>query len=120
MKRREAKTNRVIGRRLREARLARGLSLKEVGKALDVAYQGVQRYESGETAVSAAKLGVLAELLEVRLDYFFEKGGKRRQDSRASRYRLMLMMRKLRELEKSDPERFDAIRELLGPLINAP
>lgn len=56
--------NSVIGARLRQARLARGLSLKAVESASDgtLAAATVSVYERGERAISAVRLLQLAEL----------------------------------------------------------
>jgi transcriptional regulator with XRE-family HTH domain len=52
-----------IGRRLREARLARGLSQGALGKKLGVTFQQVQKYESGWD---------ISGILDVPVSYFFE------------------------------------------------
>ena len=45
-----------IGERLRALRLARGLSQADLGKALDISYQQVQKYEKGGNRMSASTL----------------------------------------------------------------
>ena len=66
------KTDMHIGRRLREARLARGLSQGALGKKLGVTFQQVQKYESGANRIGGSRLWDISETLEVPVAYFFE------------------------------------------------
>ena len=61
-----------IGRRLREARLARGLSQGALGKKLGVTFQQVQKYESGANRIGGSRLWDISGILEVPVAYFFE------------------------------------------------
>ena len=73
-----------IGRRLREARLARGLSQGALGKKLGVTFQQVQKYESGANRIGGSRLWDISSILEVPVSYFFEglpgKGESRAKD----------------------------------------
>ena len=48
------------------------MSQTELGKALGVTFQQVQKYENGKNRISAGRLKVLAETLEVPIPFFFE------------------------------------------------
>ena len=61
-----------IGRRLREARLARGLSQGALGKKLGVTFQQVQKYESGANRIGGSRLWDISRILDVTVSYFFE------------------------------------------------
>ncbi len=61
-----------IGRRLREARLARGLSQGALGKKLGVTFQQVQKYESGANRIGGSRLWDISGILDVQVSYFFE------------------------------------------------
>ena len=61
-----------IGRRLREARLARGLSQGALGEKLGVTFQQVQKYESGANRIGGSRLWDISGILEVAVAYFFE------------------------------------------------
>jgi len=54
-----------VGDRLRMRRLALGLSQREIGKALDISFQQVQKYESGLSEISAGRLYRLVQVLGV-------------------------------------------------------
>lgn len=61
-----------VGRRLRLARTARGLSLEELGQRVGVTYQQVQKYETGANRVSASTLYRIARAFELAPSFFFE------------------------------------------------
>ena len=65
------------GRRLRAFRVRKGLTQTEVGEALGITFQQVQKYERGANRISASRLQALATLLDVRVaDFFAEKNSK--------------------------------------------
>jgi transcriptional regulator with XRE-family HTH domain len=49
------------------------LSQEELGKALGVTFQQIQKYERGINRLSAAKMVQIAALLKVDVQYFFEE-----------------------------------------------
>jgi transcriptional regulator with XRE-family HTH domain len=63
-----------VGARIRMQRMVRGFSQTELGKAVGVTFQQVQKYENGANRVSASRLQQIANVLKVRPDFFFEKG----------------------------------------------
>jgi len=67
-----ATADRFIGMRIRERRVARGLTQRELGDLVGVTYQQAQKYEHGTNAVSASRLYVIARALSTPLEYFFE------------------------------------------------
>lgn len=68
-----------LGARLRHARLEIGKTQTEVGQALGVAFQQIQKYESGANRISAATLHELALLLGKPVQFFFDGLAKRRR-----------------------------------------
>ncbi|HEY3917104.1 MAG TPA: helix-turn-helix transcriptional regulator [Stellaceae bacterium] len=61
-----------VGRQLKLARELAGLTQTEVGRALDMSFQVIQKYEQGEIRISASRLFQLAGLFAKPSDYFFE------------------------------------------------
>jgi transcriptional regulator with XRE-family HTH domain len=61
-----------VGGQLRLARELSGLTQTEVGHALAMSFQVIQKYEQGEIRVSASRLFQLAHLLRKSPNYFFE------------------------------------------------
>ena len=68
-----------VGRRLREARLAKGMTQTDLAIALGLSFQQVQKYEKGINRIGASRLWDICEVLDVAVVYFFEglsRGGK--------------------------------------------
>ncbi|MFL5296287.1 MAG: helix-turn-helix domain-containing protein [Phenylobacterium sp.] len=61
-----------LGRRLRWRRRALGLTQQDVGEALGIRFQQVQKYESAANRMSAAVLWKLSAVLQVDVRYFFD------------------------------------------------
>ena len=60
-----------VGKRIRHFRNLRGLSQSDLAKQLGVKFQQVQKYESASNRISASKLKMTAETLDVSiLDLF--------------------------------------------------
>lgn len=66
-----------IGHRVRALRVARRLSQAQVGQALGVSCQQVQKYEKGKNRVSAGRLQRIAEVLEVPVTSLFGRQQKK-------------------------------------------
>ncbi len=77
-----------IGARLRLARKQKGISQRELGSALGVTFQQVQKYELGSNRLSLSKSIAAARALDVDPSYFFEglspKSNPAPSDSRLS------------------------------------
>lgn len=61
-----------IGKRLRRRRRLLGLTQQQVGEAIGVRMQQVQKMESGANRVLPSRLYELAVALNVPVDYFFQ------------------------------------------------
>ena len=64
----------VIGKRMRERRLALGVTMQELAAALGLPYQQLHKYETGVNRLSAGRLFLLAEALGVEVGHFFGEG----------------------------------------------
>ena len=60
-----------IGTRVRTLRLQRGWSQTELGKALNVTFQQIQKYEKGTNRISAGRLQRISEVLNVPVTFFY-------------------------------------------------
>jgi len=61
-----------FGHRVRARRMMLGMSQTELGAALDVTFQQIQKYERGVNRVSPNVLEKLAATLRVPIAYFFD------------------------------------------------
>jgi len=68
---RVTETDRKIGLKIKEIRCLKKVSQREMGVALGISPQQIQKYEYGKDRISASKLLELAILLDVPASYFF-------------------------------------------------
>lgn len=61
-----------VGRRVCDLRQKRGLNQSDLGRALGLTFQQVQKYEKGANRVSASKLVGIARALQVAPSYFLD------------------------------------------------
>jgi len=61
----------AIGSSIRRQRLRKRLSQTELGRAIGVSFQQIQKYESGANRIAAARLLQIARTLRVPLPAFF-------------------------------------------------
>ena len=66
----------LVGRRMRERRLALGLTVQELAAVLGVPYQQLHKYETGANRLSAGRLFLLAGALGVEVAHFFGGDGE--------------------------------------------
>jgi transcriptional regulator with XRE-family HTH domain len=75
----------LVGRQLRRRRRLIGLTQQQLGDAVGVRFQQIQKYECAANRLSVAMLWKLACVLDVDLDYFFagaERHGRMRPAAR--------------------------------------
>jgi transcriptional regulator with XRE-family HTH domain len=70
--RRASEIDFYLGARVRGLRKARGVSQQALADELNLSFQQIQKYESGQNRISAAKLFMIALTFEVPIGYFFE------------------------------------------------
>ena len=61
-----------VGSRVRMRRLMLDMSQTDLGDALGLTFQQVQKYEKGANRVSASRLQHLSQILQVPVPFFFE------------------------------------------------
>lgn len=61
-----------VGRRLRSRRTMLGMSQENLGMAVGVTFQQIQKYERGLNRIGASRLYEFARILDVTVSYFFE------------------------------------------------
>ncbi len=70
--------DRHVGRRVCEKRIALGYNQSDLGRALGLTFQQIQKYEKGANRISASKLWDIARFFKVDIGYFFEGLGPAR------------------------------------------
>ncbi|MDX1924678.1 MAG: helix-turn-helix transcriptional regulator [Rickettsiaceae bacterium] len=61
-----------VGKRLKMRRIMLGLSQQDLGDAVNVSIQQIQKYEKATNRISSGKLYSLAKLLMVPVEFFFK------------------------------------------------
>lgn len=61
-----------VGSRLRLRRRLLGLTQGKLARAADIRFQQIQKYENATNRISASKLWLLSNALDVTVSYFFE------------------------------------------------
>jgi transcriptional regulator with XRE-family HTH domain len=65
--------DKYVGGRVRMRRMMLGVSQTNLGDALGIAFQQVQKYENGTNRVSASRLQHISHILQVPVSFFFEE-----------------------------------------------
>lgn len=65
----------AVGQKIRIRRRLLDMSQDELGQALGVSFQQIQKYEKGTNRVSASRLQRMAAVLHVPATYFFPNAG---------------------------------------------
>ena len=63
--------NVFIGKRLRQGRRSAGMTQTRLAESIGVTFQQVQKYECGASQLSAARLWLCAQAVNVPVTYFF-------------------------------------------------
>jgi len=61
-----------VGKRVRQRRWMVGFSQQQLGEAVGIKFQQIQKYETGMNRISASRLWDIAETLSVPITFFFE------------------------------------------------
>ena len=64
--------DRHVGRRVCEKRISLGYNQSDLGRALGLTFQQIQKYEKGANRISASKLWDIARFFKVDVGYFFQ------------------------------------------------
>lgn len=108
----------IFGRRLRQARLIKGVSMDELGKLVtpSISRQAINKYEKGETNPDSRMLIAFCKALGVKPDYFFRPFSVTvdkimfQKSCRISEKRLIAIRERVRE----ELERYLEIEQLCG------
>lgn len=73
-----------IGEKVKQHRIAAGMSQNKLASYLGVTFQQVQKYEKGINRISASTLYTIANVLNTNLSYFFEGFGEEKLHSQSN------------------------------------
>jgi transcriptional regulator with XRE-family HTH domain len=72
-----------VGKRMRMRRVMLGMSQSNLGDALGLTFQQVQRYENGKNRLGASRLQRVAQILQVPVEFLFEGSPQERRPNHA-------------------------------------
>lgn len=61
-----------VGSRVRLRRMLIGMSQERLGESLNLTFQQVQKYEKGQNRIGSSRLYVIASVLNVPVQFFFD------------------------------------------------
>ena len=67
------KISKHIGNKIRERRIELGYSQPAIAKRINVPLQKIQKYESGVESISANQLFIIANIIGVKMSFFFHE-----------------------------------------------
>ena len=65
-----------VGARIKQRRIALGLSQEELAKKLNLAFQQIQKYEHGTNRIAASRLFEISQVLKISISNLFSDVGK--------------------------------------------
>lgn len=68
-----ASIDKLVGHRVRARRTALRMSQTELGEAVGVSFQQIQKYEKGVNRIGASRLSAISSVLQVPVTHFFEE-----------------------------------------------
>nr|WP_070959071.1 helix-turn-helix transcriptional regulator [Hyphomonas sp. Mor2] len=112
-----SEVDRLVGDRIRRRRILMGLTQDQLGEALGISYQQVQKYETGANRVSAGRLYLIGQCLEVAPGWFFDPA---KSDASSDDFDELgssrLLMEFVRSFARIEDER---VKSLLVSLVKA-
>jgi transcriptional regulator with XRE-family HTH domain len=107
-----------VAARIRERRVALGMTKQRLAELLGVSYQQEHKYENGITRITAGRLHQLARLLGVDVSYFFE--GLEHEPTFAPTRQQQLLMELTRDFGRIRDHRHREALAVLARVLAAP
>jgi transcriptional regulator with XRE-family HTH domain len=108
----------LIGRRLRETRTLRGLTLEELGKKAGLQIPTIHKYETGRGKLIVT-LVALADALDVPVARLLEQPEEERKHGKSSQRLMMWLMGRLQQIERRQPKLFHLICKMVALMADA-
>lgn len=102
-----------IGRRMRQARLLAGISQDDLGKAVGVRFQQIQKYETGTNRVSASTLNTIAQTLGKPVAYFYGKQNEEVSPTLSKEETALI-----RDYRALSPEKQEAVSGMVSVMVS--
>ena len=107
-----------IGHRIRELRLAAGMSQVALGVELGVSFQQAQKYESGANRISGSRIWDLCKVLRVEPNDLFDGLGSVARSPEAQG-RTRMVLETVKDLNSLHPTQLQPIRQIIKAVREA-
>jgi len=102
-----------VGLRIRQRRILLGMNMWNLGAAVGLSFQMVQKYEVGINSISASRLVEVAKALDVPPSFFFEGPRPRAKDNPLYTRETMVLVRAYTTISNS------SVRDSIAKTIQA-
>ncbi len=103
----------AVSAKIRELRLAMGLSGMQFAAKIGVTHQQVQKYEKGTNRISAGRLAAIAKALDKEVAFFFDDT---EVETLPTRHQTMCLQVSRNFLKIKNPQQQDAVNKLVRTL----
>lgn len=104
----------IIAKHIKMARLYAGLSQQDIGDALNLSFQQIQKYETGKDVISAKKLWIISILTKHPITYFFNTLDQEEVIENISTKTFLRMIRIYKRLNSSQQLAFSAMMDTVA------
>ena len=101
----------IIGNKIKNYRIKRYYSQKDLAQAIDVSTQQVQKYEKAENRISASRLRKVAKFLNINIVNFFEETSDSGEIAKDSKNNNIDLLKNIAYQESSDGVKKFALSE---------
>ena len=109
-----------VAKRVRAARVSRGISLENLSELVGIKLQQMSRYETAQCNLITPRLAAIAKALDIPLSYFFEDFGSARESQLVERHRGSGRLRLLSAYSKLDQEKRMLLLSIAKSLAEGP
>lgn len=81
-----SKVDKIIGNKIRYSRLAKGIKIEELAKAIDVTRVQMEKYESGINRIAIGRMLMIARALNEKVSYFYADLDSQNMDPAITRH----------------------------------
>jgi transcriptional regulator with XRE-family HTH domain len=108
----------MVGTKIRIFRMHRGLSQSDLAEKIGVAFQQVQKYESGANRVGASRLSRIAAALGISIGELFEPSSHKSSDAKSA-FHLLAEPDALRVLKAFARTKDPRVRRAIALLVES-
>jgi len=106
-------TDKCVGERIREIRVSKGLSRRQIANRVHVTHQQIQKYEKGYNRMSVGRLVEIADAMDCHVTELLQVEDTKMGDNTHSRLELDLM-RSFAKLDEASRQKVSALVRVMA------